>query len=570
MMRSINIKRKTNQLLPLYLSIVVILSGVAFSQAQTYKFDFGVASVAAVTGYTKVTTANLYTTTYANDNTNGVFGFENWDSLHLRGLNRVNPAGLNRDVIVGWNNNGFSSFYFSVRVPEGKYSVTFYIGDYGDTATTTIKAESRRMLVEKLHTAAGQIVTRNFTVMRKDSSIAGTTAKVGLDISYGREYPPICLSWDHKLTFEFSGTRPCIGGIDIVKVDTGITLHLCGNSTLEEQEDEPWTAWGQMVSRLFNSSVIVNNLGRGGETSSGFLSENRLKKICSVMNTGDYLFFEFGHNDSKTAGYETQFQANMQIFRDSAVAYGATMVFVTPVARRGDTDSLTSVSGSAELTRTKARSLGAKLIDLNAMSLRLKTALGANSTIEYAHFPASPLWPDQPLINDDTHFSDYGAYEVARCVLQNGLKAAGLSIYTRLLDTSTFNPSAPDDPTTWSIPYSLDTVFRHATPGATIRVDSTSPVAAKIINSRNERQQMYSLSVNPFNFNVAYSICAGGSAEMILYEFNGRMIAQKQIMTAKSEGSFQWSALDGLPAGMYYILMKINDKVFGETRFCKL
>jgi hypothetical protein len=50
MLQSIEFKRKTNASLTLYLSGGIILSSVAFSQAQTYKFDFGIASVAAVTG----------------------------------------------------------------------------------------------------------------------------------------------------------------------------------------------------------------------------------------------------------------------------------------------------------------------------------------------------------------------------------------------------------------------------------------------------------------------------------------------------------------------------------------
>jgi hypothetical protein len=555
-------------------SLVVFSLCIINAHAQSYKFDFGVSSVPAVVGYTKVTTANLYTKTYANDNVVGYYGFENWDSTHLRGLDRVNPSGLNRDIITGWNNNGFSSFYFSVNVPEGKYTVTFYIGDYSAAATTTIKAESRRLLVENLETAAGQIVTRTFTVMRKDPAIGTTGTSVGLDYSYGREDPAICLGWDRKLTFEFSGTRPAIGGIDIVKVDTCITLHLCGNSTLVEQEDVPWAAWGQSLHRFFNSSIIVNDLATSGLTSSSFLNQRRLAKICSVMRPGDYLFFEFGHNDQGSVS-TSQFQTNMKRFSDSALAHGATMVFVAPTARRADNDSATSVGGYAELTRTYARTLGAKLIDLNTAVIRMKAALGAaaygsDDTQLYCNVSTSPLWPDQPAVNDGTHFCDFGGYELAKWVAKTGMKAAGLTLTQYLLDTATFNPNTPDSKSNFHLPVSLDTVFRHTTPGATVRPDSTSAVTTQVLNATGELLSGYSISINPVMSTIAYTVHAGENAMFDIFSITGKMLARKHTASVKAEGAFQWKEINGLPAGIYYLQMKVNSKDVRKTRFCKL
>ena len=567
-------KRKTNLRATTGFIIAVFSLCSSNSHAQSYKFDFGVSSVPAVAGYTKVTTANLYAKTYANDNVVGYYGFENWDSLHMRGLNRVNPSGLNRDIITGWDNNGVSSFYFSVNVPEGLYTVTFYIGDYGAAATTTIKAESRRLLVENIETAAGQIVMRIFTVMRRDAAIGTTGTSVGLDNSYGRENPAICLNWDRKLTFEFSGTRPAIGGVDIVKVDTGITIHLCGNSTLVEQEDEPWAAWGQPIQRFFNSSIIVNDLASSGLTSSSFLNQRRLAKICSVMRPGDYLFFEFGHNDQSSVS-TAQFQANMQTYRDSALAHGATMVFVAPTARRADDDSATSVGGYAELTRTYARTLGAKLIDLNTAVIRMKAALGtaaygSDNTQLYCHVATSPLWPDQPAVNDGTHFCDFGAYELAKWIAKTGMKAAGLALMQYLPDTAAFNPNTPDMKSNFNLPVSLDTVLRHATPGAIVRPDSTFAVTTRVLNAAGEPLSGYSISVNPGMSTIAYKIHAGKNVTFGIFSITGKLLARKLTTSVKAEGAFQWKEMNGLPAGIYYLQMKVDSKDLGKTRFCKL
>jgi lysophospholipase L1-like esterase len=461
---------------------------------------------------------------------------------------------LRRDGVAG---NG-KPFYFSVNVPEGKYSVTFIIGDAGDSAATTIKAESRRLLVEKLRTAAGQFVTKTFIVMRRDPRI-NASQTVSLDYSYGREDPAICLGWDRKLTFEFNGSRPCVCGLEVVKVDTGVTLHLCGNSTVVEQEDEPWAAWGQMVPRFFSSSVIVNDLANTGNTTSGFIANRRLQKICGGMKPGDYLFVEFGHNDSKSLTI-AQYQANLRIFRDSALAHGATPVFVSPTAREGDTDSATSISGFAEAMRQTAKTLSVALVDLNAMSLRMKAAFGENSAKMYAHFRADPLWPDQPDVNDATHFSDFGAYEIAKCVLLNGIKKAGLPLIRHLTDTATFNPSVPDNFNDWSLPYSLDTTFRH--PSAVVAV---LPAEAPSAHSRG-----FSMTIDPRLKAILYSTKAHGRIALAVYSLKGVCLFRKSLSPADNGLAQVRKELAGLAGTAYCMHYFTEDAISGTILFCKL
>ena len=532
--------------------LVIAIVTLAAAAPQSWKFDFGQGPVKA--GYIQVLPTSLYSKIYASDTVAGYFGFENWQNTRVTFMDRGGPDSLTRDIIVGSGMN--IPFYFSVNVPEGKYTVSFTIGDQSDTANTTIKTESRRLLVKDLRTGAGQFVTRSVTVMRRDPAITASRS-VSLDYGYGREDPAICLSWDRKLTFEFNGPRPAIAGVEIVKVDTGVTLHCAGNSTMVEQEDEPWASWGQMAPVFFKASVIVNDLAASGLTSDGFISQKRLEKICSVIKPGDYLFFEFGHNDSKLTGWETSMTNTMKVFNDSAVKHGATMVFVTPVPRRGDTDSATSVGGSAELVRTSARTLGAKLLDLNALFLRLKSALGGNSAMAYAHFMANDLWPDQPAINDDTHFSDYGAYEVARCVAQNGLKSAGLPVYKSLLDTSLFNPASPDNPLTWTIAYSLDTVYRH--PSGAVK-----DVPGKTDDRRGPDR---SLVVNLTASAITGIIGGKGSVELAVYALDGKALLKKRTLVSESPGMLYWKELALLPRGAYLLLAGLNGVRCGSARF---
>jgi lysophospholipase L1-like esterase len=561
---------------PFLFMMILSLLSVQIQAQTSYKFDFGISTNPPVVGYTKATPANKYTATYANDNVNGTFGFENWDSTAFGAFSRGSSNdNLNRDfVYTKSHSNGFSSFYFSVNVPEGNYTVTFYIGDPGDTATTTIKAEGRRLLLENLHTAKGELVTRTFTVVRREPAIAGTSESVGLDNSYGREYPPTALNWDHKLTFEFCGARPCIGGLDLAKVDSGITLHLCGNSTCVEQEDEPWACWGQFVERFYTSSIIVNNLAKSGLTSSSFLSGRRLKKICSVMKPGDYLFFEFGHNDSKGSVSQSQFQTNMKTYYDSATKHGATMVFVTPTARSGDNDTASSIGSYAQYTRDYAKTLsGAKLVDLNAAVIHMKAALGTsayggNTKAIYCYAPASPLWPDQPAPTDDTHFCDFGGYELAKWVSHTGLKAAGIDLQKYLLDTATFNPNKPDLKASWIFPYSLDTTFRHSTHGATVYKDTVGPSSGMRFTA-SASSAFRSITLRQGSLTIDFSEPATGNAEFDVFSMNGKLIAEKRAAIMNTEGAFTWKELNGLPSGIYFLSMKVDNRAFEKTVFYK-
>ena len=55
-------------------------------------------------------------------------------------------------------------FLFSVAVPEGSYQVTVTLGDPQGESRTTVKAEIRRLMVEKAHLASGKIATYTFNV----------------------------------------------------------------------------------------------------------------------------------------------------------------------------------------------------------------------------------------------------------------------------------------------------------------------------------------------------------------------------------------------------------------------
>lgn len=86
------------------------------------------------------------------------------------------------------------------------------------------------------------------------------------------------LNWDDKLTLEFNGDAPQLSELIIEKVNNVPTVFLCGNSTVVDQDNEPWASWGQMIPRFFNDSICFANYAESGESANTFIGAGRLKR----------------------------------------------------------------------------------------------------------------------------------------------------------------------------------------------------------------------------------------------------------------------------------------------------
>lgn len=348
-------------------------------------------------------------------------------------------------------------FYFSVSIPEGNYNVTLTLGSTSDSAFTTVKAESRRLLLENVATRPGGFITKTFTLNVRRPEIKGGT-RVSLK---PRELNK--LDWDNKLTFEFNGPAPAIRAITITPNKTAVTVFLAGNSTVVDQDEEPWASWGQMFPRFFKPGVAIANHAESGLTLGSFLGSKRLEKVLSIMKKGDYLFIEFGHNDQKEKGVNDgpykSYTERLKLFIRETKAKGGIPVVVTSTSRRSFDSSTGKTVNTLGDYPTAARKVATEervaLIDLNAMTTTLYDALGVEpSKKAFVHYPAN-TWPGQEkALADNTHFNSYGAYEIAKCIVEGVKKnVPGLKKYL-LNDTPAFNPAAPDNVNTWSLPAS--------------------------------------------------------------------------------------------------------------------
>lgn len=108
-----------------------------------------------------------------------------------------------------------------------------------------------------------------------------------------------------------------------------------------------------------------------------------------------------------------------------------------------------------EAMRQLAREEKVALIDQNAMSKLFYEAMGPEESKKaFVHYPAGTFSGQDKELKDDTHFNAYGAYELAKCVVESIRKNnLPLEQYLRAPDAS-FNPAHPDPVSAWSLPES--------------------------------------------------------------------------------------------------------------------
>src|SRR5579872_1412013 len=182
---------------------------------------------------------------------------------------------------------------------EGNYKVTVMLGDPAADATTTVKAELRRLMLQQIHTPAGQFVTRSFIVNVRRPEIAGG-AIVKLKT---REKQSEAWAWDDRITLEFIGDHPSAATVKIEKAANIPTIYIAGDSTSTDQPSEPFNSWGQMLTRFFKPDIAIANHGESGESLRAFIAENRFAKLMTLIRRGDWLFIKpFGNDKTVLRG----------------------------------------------------------------------------------------------------------------------------------------------------------------------------------------------------------------------------------------------------------------------------
>jgi lysophospholipase L1-like esterase len=391
--------------------------------------------------------------------------------LAKKGATALTSATLFTDTSAGWDlktapevANGICSttasdkpFFFSISVPPGNYRITMQLGGK-DASTITVRAEARRLYVQTLPIAARKTVSRVIDVnvrIPEFTKADGTQGRVRLK---QREIGN--LDWDPKLTLEFNGVNPSFHSLTIeplVGAKAEPTIYLAGDSTMVDQDVEPWASWGQQLPRFFLPGIAIANHAESGESATSFLGEQRFAEIISIIKPGDYFFVQFAHNDQKIPNGIPRFTQIMTDFVTQVKAKGATPVIVTAMNRDNFdaeghiTDTL---GGYPQASRQIAKDTNTELIDLNAMSKTMFEAMGKDGAEHaFMKFKAGSYPGVERDISDSTHFNNFGAYELARCIV-HGIREDKLPI-AKFIDPSVpdFDPARPDVFADFHLPY---------------------------------------------------------------------------------------------------------------------
>ncbi|MBD5521963.1 MAG: hypothetical protein HDR03_12225 [Lachnospiraceae bacterium] len=88
----------------------------------------------------------------------------------------------------------------------------------------------------------------------------------------------------------------------------GVNIFLVGDSTVKDYSATGINsggtarnegAWGEFLQTYFDSSnVTIVNYANGGRSSRNFINEGSLDTVAGQISEGDYMFIQFGHNDS--------------------------------------------------------------------------------------------------------------------------------------------------------------------------------------------------------------------------------------------------------------------------------
>jgi lysophospholipase L1-like esterase len=210
-----------------------------------------------------------------------------------------------------------------------------------------------------------------------------------------------------------------------------ITIYTIGDSTMANKpnpQKNPERGWGQVLPSYFIPDVKIENKAMNGRSTRSFINENRWDSIYQKLKKGDYVFIQFGHNDSKDqdpkrfTNPSTAFRNNLIRFVNETREKGAWPILFTPIARRNFNDKgvLIDTHGNYPLiVHFVAREYKVPLIDLQYLTELMEEQHGSEgSKALHLHYKPGELdyYPEGK--EDNTHLSEKGANQIARLVIE--------------------------------------------------------------------------------------------------------------------------------------------------------
>lgn len=219
---------------------------------------------------------------------------------------------------------------FAVKAAKQSYykvKATVGCADTSKPAVVSVFSERRHPAATDMKIEAGKTATVEFTANVMDVYFKNDNK------SYS----------DEMLTFMVSGENAGLASLQITRIDPNeapVTIWVCSDSTGCDQYSylpfyplQNYSGVGQYLSKYL-TDMTVSNQGEGGLATS---DNAHLNMAQEQMRAGDYLYVEYGHNDSAPKdGSMTAsevYKSNLPKYYTAAHDKGAKLIIVEPIDR---------------------------------------------------------------------------------------------------------------------------------------------------------------------------------------------------------------------------------------------
>lgn len=189
---------------------------------------------------------------------------------------------------------------------------------------------------------------------------------------------------------------------------------IAGDSTVTNRESSQlidsgvcYTGWGQMLPLHLGPDYRIINFAKSGLTTDTFREKGHYKALLSHITSGDYVLFQFGHNDQKRPElqHNIRFRENLLKYIEEIKALQGIPILITPLARNtwnGSTGEYNDLLiDYANSTLDVAKESNTLFIDLHQIS--------KNWILEQGREEVKPFF----YPGDYTHSNDHGAFKFA-------------------------------------------------------------------------------------------------------------------------------------------------------------
>ncbi|SER42855.1 Lysophospholipase L1 [Gracilibacillus ureilyticus] len=196
-------------------------------------------------------------------------------------------------------------------------------------------------------------------------------------------------------------------------------IFLASDSTCQRYENDnaPQAGWGQFIQNFMKDCKIFNH-AIGGRSSKSFIEEGRLKEIEILLEEGDYLLVQMGHNDStkeKPERYTEPYNDYKQFLKQyvmTAREKQANPILVTPVARLHyvSGEFLADFGDYCNAMKEVGEEENCPVIDFMTLSIIHLTNVGIKEATTYYMVDVNG--------KDHTHFTETGAKQMAKLLAE--------------------------------------------------------------------------------------------------------------------------------------------------------